>query len=108
MATYELVLDALGDGTRREIVERLARRGPQPVASLADGLPVSRPAVSQHLKVLLDAGLVDFEQQGTRNVYRLDASGAAELRKYLDRMWGDVLGAFERHARARHKQKGKR
>ena len=60
---------------------------------------MSRPAVSQHLKVLRDAGLVDFEQQGTRNVYRLEVTGVAELRRYLDAMWGDVLGAFERHAR---------
>lgn len=106
MATYGAVLDALADGTRRQIVERLSH-GAAPVSELAAELPVSRPAVSQHLRVLLDAGLVDFEPRGTRNVYRLDASGLAELRGWLDTMWGDVLGAFERHANATHK-KGQR
>ena len=107
MATYGTVLDALADGTRRDILEQLAR-GPAPVSTIAAKLPVSRPAVSQHLRVLYDAGLVDYEQQGTRNVYRLDTAGVEALRKYLDRMWGDVLGAFERHARAQHGKKGKR
>lgn len=97
MAAYEAVLDALADRTRREILEELTQ-GPAPVADLAGRLPVSRPAVSQHLKVLLGAGLVRFEEQGTRNVYRLDRSGFESLRTWLDRFWDDVLAAFEAYA----------
>jgi DNA-binding transcriptional ArsR family regulator len=97
VGTYHATLDALGDPTRRAIVERLAR-GPAPVAQLAQGLPVSRPAVSQHLRVLLDAGLVAYETVGTRNVYRLDRAGFEALRGWLDGFWGDVLDAFEEYA----------
>jgi DNA-binding transcriptional ArsR family regulator len=95
--TYETVLDALADGTRRKILVQLVR-GPAPVSKLAEQLPVSRPAVSQHLRVLLDAGLVVFDQSGTRNVYRLDRSGFDTLRIWLDSFWDDVLGAFEMYA----------
>jgi DNA-binding transcriptional ArsR family regulator len=94
VTTYEAVLDALADGTRRSILEQLAR-GPAPVSTIAEQLPVSRPAVSQHLRVLLDAQLVDYDQTGTRNVYRLERSGLDTLRAWLDSMWDDVLGAFE-------------
>jgi DNA-binding transcriptional ArsR family regulator len=86
-------LDALGDPTRRAIVELLAA-GPSPVGRLADRLPVSRPAVSQHLRVLRDAGLVSSDAVGTRRLYRLDPRGPAELRAYLDRFWTTALASF--------------
>jgi DNA-binding transcriptional ArsR family regulator len=88
------VLDALGDRTRRAIVERLADH-PAAVGELAAGLPVTRPAVSQHLKVLKDAGLVVAERAGTRRIYRIDPTGADALRAYLDRFWGDALRSFK-------------
>ena len=86
-------LEALGDPTRRAIVELLAA-GPSPVGRLADRLPVSRPAVSQHLRVLKDAGLVSSDAAGTRRLYRLDPRGPAELRAYLDRFWTTALASF--------------
>lgn len=88
-------MDALGDRTRRAIVERLAR-GPSAVGALARGLPVSRPAVSQHLRVLKQAGLVIDEADGTRRVYRLDPRGIGAMRDWLDEIWTDALAAFER------------
>ena len=94
MSTAATVLDALGDGTRRDIVEALAT-GPASVGDLADRLPVSRPAVSQHLRVLHDAQLVTVTPQGTRRVYALDPRGADALRGYLDRMWETALDRFE-------------
>jgi DNA-binding transcriptional ArsR family regulator len=93
VATYARALDALGDATRRAIVERL-RDGPLAVGELADGLPVSRPAVSQHLRVLKEAGLVTERQSGTRRLYRLDPDGLAELRAAFDLFWTDALAAF--------------
>jgi DNA-binding transcriptional ArsR family regulator len=84
---------ALGDGTRRAIVLMLAA-GPMSVGDLAAQLPVTRPAVSQHLKVLKDAGLVHEEAAGTRRIYRLDAAGVAALREQLDDFWGRALGGF--------------
>jgi DNA-binding transcriptional ArsR family regulator len=93
--TYEQQqLDALGDVTRRALLEKL-RRGPQPVGELARGLPVSRPAVSQHLRVLKEAKLVRDEALGTRRYYRLDPNGFALLRSYLDNFWGEALEAFQ-------------
>lgn len=94
MATYESVLGALADPTRRRIFEELGR-GPRPVGELAAGLPVSRPAVSQHLKVLKETGLVRERRQGRRNFYAIDPSGLEPLRTYLERFWGGVLAAFE-------------
>ncbi len=85
---------ALGDPTRRQVFERLARR-PLSVGELAGGLPVSRPAVSQHLKVLADAGLVVHEREGTRRVYRVDPRGIEAMRAYLDRFWDRALAAFK-------------
>jgi DNA-binding transcriptional ArsR family regulator len=85
---------ALADPTRREIFERLARR-PLAVGEIADGLPVSRPAVSQHLKVLKDAGLVTMHTEGTRNVYQIDFRAIAAMRAYLDRFWNKALAAFK-------------
>lgn len=86
-------LGALGDPTRRAIFELLAAE-PSAVGELAAKLPVSRPAVSQHLKVLKDAGLVVDEVDGTRRRYRINPSGVAALRGYLDRMWDQSLAAF--------------
>ena len=86
--------DALGDPTRRAIFERLAR-GPLPVGSLAEQLPVSRPAVSQHLRVLKLAGLVKDEAEGTRRVYRVDPEGVRDLREQLDRFWDQAMTAFK-------------
>lgn len=91
---YVHPMDALGDPTRRAIFE-LLRSGPLPVVELARGVPVSRPAVSQHLKVLKDAGLVVHETQGTRNVYEIDPHGLGELRAWLDQFWAEALDAFK-------------
>lgn len=86
-------LEALGDPTRRAIFERLVLR-PRSVRELADVLPVSRPAVSQHLKVLKQSGLVFDRPEGTRRIYRVDPSGVAAMREYLDQMWDAALAAF--------------
>jgi DNA-binding transcriptional ArsR family regulator len=91
---------ALGDPTRRLIFERLTK-GPLAVGELAEGLPVSRPAVSQHLKVLKDARLVVDEQDGTRRLYRLDTAGVEAMRRYLDRFWDRALAAFKAAAERR-------
>ena len=85
---------ALSDPTRREIFEKIARR-PQSVAELAAGFAVSRPAVSQHLKVLKEARLVVERKDGTRNIYRLDPRGVEAMRGYLDRFWDRALEAFK-------------
>ena len=87
-------LTALGDGTRRAIFERLADR-PRAVGELARDLPVSRPAVSQHLKVLKDAGLVIDRRVGNRRIYQLDPEGVGAMRAYLDRFWNRSLTAFK-------------
>ncbi|TCO59303.1 ArsR/SmtB family transcription factor [Actinocrispum wychmicini] len=86
--------DALGDRTRRAIVACLAER-PRAVGELADELPVSRPAVSQHLKVLKDAGLVTDRMAGTRRIYRLNPAGVAALRDQLDTFWNRALTGYE-------------
>jgi DNA-binding transcriptional ArsR family regulator len=88
-------LDALGDPTRRAIFERLGA-GPVAVGELARELPVSRPAVSQHLKVLKDAGLVVDRPDGTRRLYQLDPDGIEAMRAYLDTFWHQALTAFKR------------
>ena len=85
---------ALGDPTRRAIFERVAR-GPAAVGELARGLPVSRPAVSQHLRVLKEAGLVSETPDGTRRIYRLDPRGIAAMREWLDALWAGALDAFK-------------
>ncbi|MBM3677943.1 MAG: winged helix-turn-helix transcriptional regulator [Actinobacteria bacterium] len=92
MNAYQL-LDALGEGTRRAVVERL-RGGPASVAEIAAELPVSRPAVSQHLKVLEQAGLVGFTVEGTRHVYALRREGFEELRRWVEGFWDDALARF--------------
>ena len=91
------VLDALGDPTRRVILETLRRDGPSSVGALAEQVPVSRPAISQHLKVLGAVGLVQHESRGTRNIYRVHRAGLDELRDWLDQFWGDVLDAYADH-----------
>jgi DNA-binding transcriptional ArsR family regulator len=87
-------MDALGDPTRRAIFEQL-RRGPRAVGEIASELPVSRPAVSQHLRVLKDAGLVTERREGTRRLYRLDPDGLGELREYFDGFWTEALAGFK-------------
>ena len=86
-------LEALGDPTRRAVFE-LLRDGPRAVGELARELPVSRPAVSQHLRVLKEAGLVRDRAEGTRRLYSIDTPGLAELRAYVNGLWDDVLGAY--------------
>jgi DNA-binding transcriptional ArsR family regulator len=90
----ELQFEALGEMTRRALLEKL-RRGPLPVGELAAGLPISRPAVSQHLRVLKEAHLVRDEAVGTRRYYRLDPQGFAALREYLNSFWDEALEAFQ-------------
>jgi DNA-binding transcriptional ArsR family regulator len=91
---YENALAALADPTRRRVFERL-RTGPHAVGEIARGMPVSRPAVSQHLKVLKDAGLVADRPEGTRRVYYIDPAGIGALRKWLDQFWDEALAAFQ-------------
>ena len=98
METNGSVWDALGDPTRRSIFERL-REGPRSVRELADGLPVSRPAVWQHLRRLKQAGLVSDSKNGTRRVYRVEPDGLLEIRDMFDRFWTDALERFRDEAR---------
>ena len=98
METYgEQALTALGDPTRRAIFECLAR-GPKPVGHLASELPVSRPAVSQHLRVLKEAGLVSDRADGTRRIYQIQAGGVQAIHAYLDTMWSQAMAAFQAEA----------
>jgi DNA-binding transcriptional ArsR family regulator len=98
VATYRADgLGALADPTRRAIFERLAG-GPRSVGELAEGLPVTRPAVSQHLRVLKDAGLVFDRPDGTRRLYQLDPDGVGALRAYVDQFWTQALAAFKKAA----------
>ena len=96
---YTEAIQALGDPTRRAVFEQL-RGGPRAVGEIARGLPVSRPAVSQHLRVLKEAGLVTDRQDGTRRLYRVDPGGLAELREYLDRFWDEALDQFKQAVEA--------
>ena len=92
--TYDVALAALADPTRRQVFERL-RRGGQPVGRIAQDLPVSRPAVSQHLKVLKEAGLVRETRDGTRRIYEIDPQGLGQLRRWLDQFWDLALDSFK-------------
>jgi DNA-binding transcriptional ArsR family regulator len=94
---YATSLAVLADPTRRRVFERL-RAGARPVNALAAGLPVSRPAVSQHLKALRDAGLVDERSEGARRIYSIRREGLRELRDWLDTFWDDALTAFKQEA----------
>ena len=96
---YEQALQALGDPTRRSVLEQL-RDGPRAVGEIAARLPVSRPAVSQHLRVLKEAGLVTERQNGTRRLYRVDPNGLAGLREYLEGFWEEALASFKAAAEA--------
>ncbi len=98
MSTNGLALDALGDWTRRQIFDAL-RDGPRSVGELAARVPVSRPAVSQHLRVLKDAGLVVDRKDGTRRLYRIDPNGLAGIRSYFDSFWDEALDRFATAAR---------
>ena len=92
--TYKDALAALADPTRRRVFERL-KSGPKAVGAIARGMPVSRPAVSQHLKALKEAGLVADRPQGARRVYFIDPQGLGALRKWLDQFWDDALAAYQ-------------
>jgi DNA-binding transcriptional ArsR family regulator len=94
MTNHARAFAALADPTRRLVFERLSRR-PLPVGQIARGLRVTRPAVSQHLRVLKDAGLVIDREEGTRRIYRVDARGVEAMRAYLDRFWDRSLAAFK-------------
>jgi DNA-binding transcriptional ArsR family regulator len=91
---YGKALDCLSDPTRRRVFERL-RSGPKSVGVLARGMPVSRPAVSQHLRALKDAGLVGDKADGTRRIYYIDPHGLGGLRRWLDSFWDEALMAFK-------------
>ena len=107
MQTNGHPLDALGDPTRRQVFE-LLRGGPRSVGELAGELPVSRPAVSQHLRVLEDAGLVVHTKAGTKHLYELDASGVGTLRDWVDGFWTEALVRFKAAAEASTRQGGER
>jgi DNA-binding transcriptional ArsR family regulator len=94
---YGQSIAALADPTRRTVFERL-KQGPRPVVEIARGLPVSRPAVSQHLRVLKEAGLVRERREGTRNYYSVDGDALAELREYFENFWDEALAAFKEQA----------
>jgi len=104
---YGTALAVLADPTRRQVFERL-RAGPRPVNAIAQGMPVSRPAVSQHLKVLKDAGLVEERSEGVRRIYSVRREGLAELRDWLDGFWVDALDAFRLEAERSYAAKKKR
>jgi DNA-binding transcriptional ArsR family regulator len=91
---YQQAFLALADPTRRKVFEQL-RHGPKPVGLIAAALPVSRPAVSQHLRILKKAGLVIAQTAGTRRVYHIDPKGLATIRRWLDQFWDDALTAFK-------------
>ena len=97
--TYR-VITALADPMRQEILEKL-RAGPRAVGEIAAGMPISRPAVSQHLKVLKDSGLVAETRRGTRHYFAIAPEGIGELRAYLDGLWSDALAAFARHVESK-------
>jgi len=101
---YAQALQALGDPTRRSVLEEL-RAGPAAVGEIAARLPVSRPAVSQHLRVLKEAGLVTERQNGTRRLYRVDPDGLAELREYLEGFWEEALANFKAAAEQEERRK---
>ena len=100
MAYGTEALAALSDPTRQEILEKL-RAGPRAVGEIAAGMPISRPAVSQHLKVLKDSGLVAETRRGTRHYFAIAPDGIGELRAYLDGLWSDALAAFARHVESK-------
>ncbi len=100
--TYQHAITALADPTRRVIIDRL-RDGPLAVGAIANGMEISRPAVSQHLRVLSDAGLLTVTPSGNRRLYAIAPEGVDDLRKYLDSLWDDALSAFARAAHEKAK-----
>jgi DNA-binding transcriptional ArsR family regulator len=104
---YDLALNALGDPTRRAIFEKL-ENGPLSVAFIAEGLSVSRPAVSQHLKVLKQAKLITMKTEGTRSIYSIDIEGIKIIRDYLDRFWDEALDNFKKLAEKEERKKRKK
>src|SRR5258705_11513398 len=102
---YETALAALAVPTRRQVFERL-KSGPQAVGAIARGMPVSRPAVSQHLRVLKEAGLVTDRPEGTRRVYHIDPQGLGALRAWLDQFWDQALAAFQAEVEVGAKELG--
>jgi DNA-binding transcriptional ArsR family regulator len=104
--TYEKTLAALADPSRRKVFERL-KDGPRAVVDIARGMPVSRPAVSQHLKTLKEAGLVADRAEGARRVYFIDPKGLAAIRRWLDSFWDEALIAYQDEIESRMKSKGK-
>jgi DNA-binding transcriptional ArsR family regulator len=105
IANHSIQLDALGDATRRAILARLVKEGPLPVGELAREFHVSRPAVSQHLRVLKHANLVTDRAEGARRVYAVNPEALASLRKYFEQFWSEALTAFKRHVEAGAKKK---
>jgi DNA-binding transcriptional ArsR family regulator len=103
---YQTTLEVLGDPTRQALVERL-RAGPLPVGKLAAGLPVSRPAVSKHLRLMKDAGVVRMTEEGTRNFYELDLQTLDEVRRYLESFWDSSLKRFKEAAEASYGARNK-
>jgi DNA-binding transcriptional ArsR family regulator len=103
---YQATLEILGDPTRQKLVERL-RAGPLPVGKLAAGLPVSRPAVSKHLRLMKEAGVVRMTEEGTRNLYELDLQTLDELRRYLEGFWDTSLKRFKKSAESSYKRRTK-
>ena len=101
---YDLAFNALGDPTRRSIFEKL-QHGPLSVVHIAEGMAVSRPAVSQHLKVLKEAKLISIRQQGTRSICELNQEGIIAMRDYLDKFWDDALANFKALAEQEEKNK---
>ena len=99
MANTARLISALADPTRRAVLEKL-KDGPRPVGEIAQGLPVTRPAVSQHLKVLKEAGLVSDRSVGTRRIYYIDPKGLGAMRAWLDQFWGAALDSFKLAAEA--------
>ena len=104
--SYEHAIAALADPTRRDILDRL-RGGALSVSAIAQDMPISRPAVSQHLRVLSDAGLLTVTPKGNRRLYAIAPEGVDSLRHYLDRLWGDALTAFAQAAKDKAKGKNK-
>ncbi|HVY57376.1 MAG TPA: metalloregulator ArsR/SmtB family transcription factor [Xanthobacteraceae bacterium] len=96
---YDSALAALADPTRRRVFEQL-RSGPKAVGRIAQSMPVSRPAVSQHLKVLKEAGLVREQREGAKRIYEIDPKGLGALRRWLDQFWDEALDAFQAEAEA--------
>jgi DNA-binding transcriptional ArsR family regulator len=104
VVAYQNGMSALGDPTRRAIFELLAD-GPRPVGEIAKHVPVTRPAVSQHLKVLKEAGLVIDRPNGTRRLYQMDPDGVAALRAYFDRFWNRALASFKQAVEQRQEER---